>query len=163
MSGNNAIISLLLIVILATIFFNAIFLAEWFLSFFPPLFSSCRSSATLPCGRRSCKPKSDKPAYGRLSSGKYLSVKASPSGPLSSGPTSGNLSPCKPARRSRCKTSTRTKGRVVRIAKNSQTQYAIGRIDENVCYRSVEGCMQTKGSDDWRWIKTGEYNKGKMP
>jgi hypothetical protein len=61
-SGNNATISLLLIVMFATIFFNVIFLAEWFLSLFPPLLSSCRSSATLPYQRYSCKPVSSKPA-----------------------------------------------------------------------------------------------------
>ena len=47
-SGNKAIMSLLLIVMLATIFFKAIFLALKFLSFLPPLESSRRSSATLP-------------------------------------------------------------------------------------------------------------------
>lgn len=36
-------------VMFATIFFKATFLTEWFLSFFPPLFNSRRSSATLPC------------------------------------------------------------------------------------------------------------------
>ena len=41
--------SLLLIVIFATIFFRAIFFVAWFLSFLPPLASSVRSSATLPC------------------------------------------------------------------------------------------------------------------
>lgn len=41
--------SLLLMVILATIRLSAIFLAEWFLSFFPPDCNSLRSSATLPC------------------------------------------------------------------------------------------------------------------
>lgn len=51
-SGNKATMSLLLMVILATIFLSAIFLAEWFLSFFPPLFNSCRNSATLPCLER---------------------------------------------------------------------------------------------------------------
>jgi hypothetical protein len=49
MSGNRATMSLLLIVMFATIFLRATFLTEWFLSFFPPLFSSRRSSATLPC------------------------------------------------------------------------------------------------------------------
>jgi hypothetical protein len=48
-SGKSAIMSLLLMVMLATIRFSAIFLAAWFLSFFPPVFSSARSSATLPC------------------------------------------------------------------------------------------------------------------
>ena len=50
-SGNKAIMSLLLIVILATIFFKAIFFALKFLSFLPPLVSSRRSSATLPYRR----------------------------------------------------------------------------------------------------------------
>ena len=40
--------SLLLIVMFATIFLRAIFLAAWFLSFLPSILSSCRSSATLP-------------------------------------------------------------------------------------------------------------------
>ncbi len=48
-SGNKATISLLLIVMLATIRLRATFLAEKFLSFLPPLLSSMRSSATLPC------------------------------------------------------------------------------------------------------------------
>jgi hypothetical protein len=55
MSGKRATMSLLLIVMFAMIFFKAIFFAELFLSFFPPLFSSWRSSATLPCGNLLCK------------------------------------------------------------------------------------------------------------
>ena len=47
-SGKSPIMSLLLIVMLATIFFSAIFLAELFLSFLPPLLSSSLSSAALP-------------------------------------------------------------------------------------------------------------------
>ncbi len=47
-SGNSATMSLLLMVMLATIFLSAIFFAELFLSFLPPLLSSSRSSATLP-------------------------------------------------------------------------------------------------------------------
>lgn len=49
MSGKRATMSLLLIVMLATIFLSAIFLVVKFLSFRPPLLSSSRSSATLPC------------------------------------------------------------------------------------------------------------------
>lgn len=49
MSGKRATMSLLLMVMFATIFLRATFLTEKFLSFFPPLFSSRRSSATLPC------------------------------------------------------------------------------------------------------------------
>jgi hypothetical protein len=51
-SGKSATMSLLLIVMFATMRLRAIFLAEWFLSFLPPLCSSARSSATLPCVRR---------------------------------------------------------------------------------------------------------------
>ena len=51
-SGNSATMSLLLMVMLATIFLRAVFFAEKFLSFLPPLLSSRRSSATLPCGVR---------------------------------------------------------------------------------------------------------------
>lgn len=47
-SGKSATMSLLLIVMLATIFFKAVFLATWFLSFLPPLLSSRRNSTTLP-------------------------------------------------------------------------------------------------------------------
>lgn len=55
-SMNSATMSLLLMVILATIFLSAVFFAEKFLSFLLPLFNSMRSSATLPCGvRRFCK------------------------------------------------------------------------------------------------------------
>lgn len=50
-SGNSATISLLLIVILATIFLSAVFFAAWFLSFLPLLCNSARSSATLPYAR----------------------------------------------------------------------------------------------------------------
>lgn len=50
MSGKRATMSLLLIVMFATIFLRAVFFAEKFLSFLPPLLSSRRSSATLPCG-----------------------------------------------------------------------------------------------------------------
>jgi hypothetical protein len=49
MSGKRFTISLLLMVIFATIFFRAIFLLEWFLSFLLPPFNSVRNSATLPC------------------------------------------------------------------------------------------------------------------
>lgn len=56
MSGNRATMSLLLMVMFATIFFRAVFFAVKFLSFLPPLLSSRRSSATLPCGVRAyCK------------------------------------------------------------------------------------------------------------
>jgi hypothetical protein len=48
-SGKRATISLLLMVMLATILLRAIFFAEWFLSFLPPACNSARSSATLPC------------------------------------------------------------------------------------------------------------------
>lgn len=49
-SGKRLTISLLLMVMFATIFLSAIFLVEKFLSFLPPpLLSSSRSSATLPC------------------------------------------------------------------------------------------------------------------
>ena len=52
-SGNSATMSLLLMVILATIFFKAIFLPKKFLSFFVAGWrSSARSSATLPCCAR---------------------------------------------------------------------------------------------------------------
>ena len=47
MSGNSAAISLLLIVIFATIFLSVIFFLAKFLSFLS-LLSSVRSSATLP-------------------------------------------------------------------------------------------------------------------
>lgn len=50
-SGNSAIMSLLLIVMLATIFFSAVFLAAWPLSFLPLFCNSARSSATFPCYR----------------------------------------------------------------------------------------------------------------
>ena len=49
MSEKSATISLLLMVIFATIFFRAVFFVELFLSFFVPLANSIRSSATLPC------------------------------------------------------------------------------------------------------------------
>lgn len=49
MSGNKPTMSLLLMVMLATIFLRAIFFWVKFLSFLLPLFSSRRSSATLPC------------------------------------------------------------------------------------------------------------------
>ena len=47
-SGNKATMSLLLMVMLATIFLSAIFLMVKFLSFLPPELSSVRSSVTLP-------------------------------------------------------------------------------------------------------------------
>jgi hypothetical protein len=52
-SANSATMSLLLIVMFATIFFSAIFFDEYDFSFLPvPACSSALSSATLPYGLR---------------------------------------------------------------------------------------------------------------